>query len=117
MFKEILKKAVAGTPGATGAIFVDWEGEAVDYFFLGKDDEIKLVGAHHGILMNLLSDAAKNTAQGRVLGMIYTAEDAKVVVQPVKDGYLLVMLLAVQANAGIALRAARRTAGILKEEV
>ena len=117
MFKEILKDAVAGTIGATGAIFVDGEGESVGHFFRGPEYDIKLLGAHCGILLGLVREAAGNIGQGEVRCMVLATDDAKVVVQPLKDGYSLVMLLDGRANTGMALRGAMRAAKILMEEI
>lgn len=117
MFKEILKKAVDSIPGARGAIFADWEGESVEHCFYGPDDDIKLLGAHQGILLNLLADSTKENGQGRVLCMLVSTEGFRFIVQPVKDGYFLVILLSDSGNGGIALKVARDTADILMQEI
>jgi predicted regulator of Ras-like GTPase activity (Roadblock/LC7/MglB family) len=117
VFKGILKDALEGLPGALGAVFADWEGEAVEYYFSGPDDDIKLLGAHQGILFNLLRDAARGCGQGAVTGMVYTLEGSKVVSIPIKDGYYLVILMSGRGNCAMGLRAARKAARVLIEEI
>lgn len=117
MFKKILQETVEGLPGAVGAIFADWEGEAVEQFFPGPVDEIKLLGAHQGIILNLIKDAAGESGLGTVNGVLMTFDGAKVVVQPLKDGYFLVLLTDGTCNGGLALRALRDAADILREEI
>lgn len=117
MFKEILKEAVKGLPGAVGAVFVDWEGESVDWFFPGSDYDIRLLGAHQGILLNLVNEAVRSAGQGSVRAMISCSTEAKVLVHPLKDGYFLVTLLERGANSGRAMQELRRTAKILAEEI
>jgi predicted regulator of Ras-like GTPase activity (Roadblock/LC7/MglB family) len=117
MFREILKEAVDEVPGAMGAIFADWEGEAVDHYFSGEDDEIKLVGAHQGILLNLMKTASDNVGLGGVNEVMLVMDGAKVMARPLKDGYFLVLLVENGCNSGIARRTLRRTALLLDEEI
>jgi len=117
VFKDILKSTVEGLPGALGAIFADWEGESVEHFFAGPEDEIKLLGAHQGILLNLVKEAAAGAGHGAVKCMMLTTDKARVVVQPIKDGYFLVLLLTRHCNSGLALRAASSAAGVLSGEI
>jgi len=117
MFKEILKGAVEDVPGAMGAIFADWEGESVEHYFGGADDEIRLVGAHQGILLNLMKTASDNVGLGEVNEVMFVTDEAKVMARPLKDGYFLVMLLQSHSNSGLAKRALRRAADVLDEEI
>lgn len=116
-FKDILKGLVESVPGAAGAIFVDWEGEAVEYFFAGADDDIKLLGAHHGILLNLLRDASENMGQGKVQRLMVATETAKVMVQTLKDGYFLVAVASPVSNTGRAYHMMDKAAKILNEDI
>jgi len=117
MFRDILKGAVDGVPGATGAIFADWEGESVEHYFNGADDDIKLVGAYQGILLNLVKSAAENVGLGEVNEVMLVTEGAKVMARSLKDGYFLVMLLETGTNSGLAKRALRATAELIDEEI
>ncbi len=104
-------------PGASGAIFADWEGESVECVSKGSDEDIKLLGAHHGILLNLAREVAENSMQGGVKGMLVISEGGKVVVQPVKDGYYVVLLLSPHGNAGVAMKILGEAAELLGREI
>ncbi len=53
-FKELLGQLVARVPGAQGAIVADWEGEAVDQFGVMDDYDLKIIGAHKGVILQNL---------------------------------------------------------------
>ena len=113
MFKEILKKTVDGLPGALGAIFADWEGESVEYQYAGPEDDIKLLGAHQGILLGIINGVSGSYGMGEVRCVLVSAESAKLVVRPLKDGYYLVVMLGPYANGGLAIRAVEAAAAEL----
>jgi hypothetical protein len=56
---------VASVPGAWGAIFVDFEGEAVDLYATNDAYEVKLAGAHAGLLWSRVVTAGKEAVLGR----------------------------------------------------
>ena len=67
-FREQLGKIVEATPGGIGAILVDDEGEAIDLFTRGDSFEIKLAGAHHGIILGLIKRSMDRFEKGNKLG-------------------------------------------------
>jgi len=117
LFKEILKRMVDRVPGAQGAIFADWEGESVDFHYSGPDYDIKLVGAHQGILLNIINEVSSGCGMGRVRCMLVAADLGKLVVMPIKDGYYLAVLLGPYANGALAIRAAEAAAEELMDEI
>lgn len=93
-FKAILKNLVEKTPGATGAILLDWEGEAVADFSKSPDIDLPAVGAHKGIILNLTKDALTRLKGGdgvRTIGI--STDTAKIALSTVKEGYYIVMTL------------------------
>ncbi len=117
MFKEILKKMVDAVPGTKGAVFADWEGESVDFHYLGPEDDIKLVGAHQGILLNIMGEVSAGCGLGEVRTMLITTGKGKLLVMPIKDGYYLAVLLKQSASGALAIRAAETAAARLMEEI
>lgn len=117
MFKEILKKMVDAVPGARGAVFADWEGESVEHYYSGPEYDIKLVGAHQGILLNIMGEVSTGCGLGGVRCMLVTTGKGKLLVRPVKDGYYLAMLLGPSASGGLAMRAAETAAAELIDEI
>jgi predicted regulator of Ras-like GTPase activity (Roadblock/LC7/MglB family) len=117
LFKETLKKMVDVIPGARGAIFADWEGESVDFHYPGPEYDIKLVGAHQGILLGLMNEVSNSCGMGEVRCMLVGTSRGKLVVRPVKDGYYLGVLLGPYANGGLAMRAVDEAAAELMDEI
>ena len=59
-FQKILHELVTSTPGAIGALFLDWEGETVEMLgarpFDADDHDLKIVGAYQGIFLTQLRE-------------------------------------------------------------
>ena len=56
-FTSILSDLVAAVPGAVGAAFTDGEGECVDYYSEMEPFELKVLGAHGALLLQVLGDS------------------------------------------------------------
>jgi predicted regulator of Ras-like GTPase activity (Roadblock/LC7/MglB family) len=110
-FKAILKKLVEKTPGATGAILLDWEGEAVADFSISPDIDLPVIGAHKGIILNLTRDAltrlkGENMSPNAFIGdgiktIGISTELAGVALSTVKEGYYLVVTVEKNKPLGI----------------
>jgi predicted regulator of Ras-like GTPase activity (Roadblock/LC7/MglB family) len=103
VFSEILEEVVKAVPGARGAIFVDWEGEAVDTFSTIGTTAIKLVGAHWGIVYYQARSALEKQDVGAVEELILTFADQQVIIRRVTDEYMVIMTLQDGGNLGRAL--------------
>ncbi|AJE03811.1 roadblock/LC7 domain-containing protein [Geobacter pickeringii] len=115
-FKAILTDLVRSVPGASGAILADWEGEAVEQFALYDDFELKIVGAHKGIILNQVKEL-----QGRlddpVRDAVITTAHQHVVIGAVGNDYSLVMTLAREAISARALPPFRKAIELLMKEI
>lgn len=110
-FKTILKNLVEKTPGATGAILLDWEGEAVADFSISPDIDLPVIGAHKGIILNLTRDAlirlkGENMSSNAFIGdsvktIGISTELAGVALSTVKEGYYLVVTVEKNKPLGI----------------
>ncbi len=94
-FRTIMKDLVESTSGATGAIFVDGEGEAVDLYSVNGGDNyhLRVIGAHKGIMLNLIHDAQEAVSDDPVRNVVIRMENFNVLMAPVEDGYFVVMTL------------------------
>lgn len=98
-FKDVLGLVVESVKGGIGAILVDDEGEAVDVFTHGDMYEIRLAGAHHGIILTLLEQAMKKTENGSKLkSLSIKSERLSYTIMPIQDGLFVVL---VQDETGI----------------
>lgn len=91
IFGRILTDLLAALPGARGAVLADWEGEAVDQATRVGTTNIRLVGAHWGIIYYLARTSFEKLRLGapRELQMFLTNE--QVVVRCVANDYFVVV--------------------------
>jgi predicted regulator of Ras-like GTPase activity (Roadblock/LC7/MglB family) len=106
-FKQILKELVETIPGARGAILADWEGEAVEQHCLDDDFELKVVGAHQGIILGRLREIHDGLALGEPGVAVISTAASRVAVSPVGSDYTLVVTLGREAVVGVALQRMR----------
>jgi len=98
-FKDVLGLLVESVRGGVGAILVDDEGEAVDLFTHGDGYEIRLTGAHHSIIIDLLQEAMKRVENGDTFqGLSVKSERFTYSIMPVQEGLFVVLI---QDDTGI----------------
>ena len=106
-FKTLLNRLLEDIPGAVGAIIVDWEGEAVDQVARIDDYEIKVLGAHSGIILGFLREALMRLEGGDLDELVFRSGENKILLAPLTDEYVLILQLgptAIAARAGIGRR-------------
>lgn len=103
-FKTILANLMDSVPGSTGAILADWEGEAVEQSCLYDIYDLKVTGAHKGILLNLMKDAHKKMEAGEMKHAVITTENQHYLTGPIGNDYFLVLTLDRSAIVGLAIR-------------
>jgi len=110
-FAEILAELVGVVPGAVGAVFVDWEGEAVDQFGHIPEMDIKLIGAHWGVVLNLIKTLLSPKFLGKTRQIILSSDRADIIVQVVDKDYCIVLAMKESSHLGTALHQLERTSG------
>ena len=116
-FQAIMTELIRKVPGALGAILADWEGEAVDHAARMDDYELRLVGAHKGIILGNLREVVRRLEGDRLREIVITSEKNQTVVLPITDEYFLVLFLGREAMLGRALLEARRCLATLYAEI
>ena len=106
MFDAILRELLNSTPGAIGAVFLDREGEAVQFwservFEIGPDG-LKAVGAYQGIYLAELQRICTRIAAGKPERFTIEFENVRILSCDLKDGYYLVLIADRSANDGVA---------------
>jgi predicted regulator of Ras-like GTPase activity (Roadblock/LC7/MglB family) len=92
-FKSTLNQLLEDIPGAIGVIISDWEGEAVDQVARINEYEIKVLGAHKGIILNQLRDILSNADYGGLQEIMIRTEHNKTLIVPLSEDYFLVLSL------------------------
>lgn len=91
-FRKILE-TLTSKSHARGAVMLDFEGEMVDSFSAATGLELDIIGAHKGLILNMLKDVAANTHENdEVKSVAIQAGDSKIVMSPLKDGYYLLVV-------------------------
>jgi len=91
--KAFLNELTEGVPGALGAILADWEGEMVDQVSKMDDFELKVLGAHKGIILNLLREALEGGEETDVQEIIISTDQTQTLVMPITGDYFLVFTM------------------------
>jgi len=116
-FKKLLGELVSRVPGAMGAVLADWEGEAVDQSGHLNDYELKVIGAHKGVILQNLREVVGRLEDDHVREIVVTTEKVQTVVMPVTPDYFLVLTLNRDDALGRALFESRRCVALLREEI
>lgn len=94
-FTAILKD-LAGRTGATGAVLLDWEGELIASYSGSPSLELDLIGAHHGIILDIARDALvrqTGTSEGDITSISITTHIGRLVISTIKEGYYIILAL------------------------
>lgn len=117
-FAAILQRIVERVPGATGAVFADWDGESVSEFAAALPQlEIQIMGAQWGVAWMEIRRAFQRGHMGNPTEMIVAAERGSAVVRRVTDEYYVVLALGRHAQLGHALVELARGAAELAAEM
>jgi predicted regulator of Ras-like GTPase activity (Roadblock/LC7/MglB family) len=116
-FKSLLTELVDSVPGARGAIVADWEGEAVDQVGPMNDYDLRLVGAHKGIILGNLRETMEKVGNDDLRELVISTRDTQTLVLPITGDYFLVLTGGRRLLLGKALFVARRCVGRLQQEI
>ena len=116
-FKAILNNLLAATPGANGAVLADLDGEAIDLCCSYDSFELKIIGAHGGILLNRMKKLGSLSLTGEVQETVVTTGSERVVIGAVGKEYMLVVTLDRDSMVGQALHNIRESIRLLEKEI
>jgi predicted regulator of Ras-like GTPase activity (Roadblock/LC7/MglB family) len=131
-FTPILRTMLVDVPDSLGAIFADWEGEAVDQFpdpRRAEDAEtplpesgidtfdLRLFGAHWGVILNHVNLALRTFHYGDPQIVMLHHERLDILIQKVDARYYLLLALRPGAPLGRALRELERGVQALRVEM
>ena len=116
-FKSLLNLLIERVPGAQGAIIADWEGEAVEHVGIMDDYDLKVIGAHKGVILHSMRDVVDRLGDDELREIIITTKEAQTLVLPVTKDYYLVLTLDRSDMLGRALLEARRCIQALYQEI
>jgi predicted regulator of Ras-like GTPase activity (Roadblock/LC7/MglB family) len=117
-FKSILQNLVQSTAGATGAILIDWEGEAVELYSPAANEfDIKILGAHQNIIFNRIREIRQRVPSQAISNTVITTDQQHLILGAIGDDYTLVTTLERNALVGRALVHVQRAIKLLEKEI
>jgi len=102
-FRAILSDLVSSVEGAEGAIFLDAEGEAVQWYAKGDSERLRLRAAYIAATVRSFRTLATGLNLGHTLYLMIDYEGARLLVREVESGYFIMLELGASANIGQAL--------------
>ncbi len=113
-----LRELVGKVPGATGAVLIDNEGEAITHFS-SKDENlrVRLISAYHRIWLSDYTRLAEQMRLGKLTQMIQRYETGIVVVKALKEKYALVLIGENEMFLGQGLLQLERIGSIINEDL
>lgn len=117
--EAVLENLLAQTPGACSAILADWEGEAV--IFVSRNGqseyEIRVIGAHQGILLDRARQLLQKTGLGEPRRLFFVQDRFQILTAPVNRNYYLVLTLSRKSLPALAQTALQHALTELKKEI
>jgi predicted regulator of Ras-like GTPase activity (Roadblock/LC7/MglB family) len=131
-FTPILRTMLLEVPESVGAIFADWEGEAVDQFpdprraadaqtplsaAAIETFDLQLFGAHWGVILNHVNAALRTFHYGDPQIVMLHHDRLDILIQAVDEQYYLLMALRPGGPVGRALQQLERGVQRLRAEM
>lgn len=116
-FTTILRRVVDKVPGAIGVIFADWDGEAVDAFAPGVKDDMLILAAHYGVLLNHIQSVLHLTHFGEAEEIIVHHRKMDLILRTIDTHYYVILAVRSGSHLATALREVLAAASALRAEM
>lgn len=117
-FNYLLTNLLVDVPNAVGAVFLDEEGETIEYVTRHAEPyEMKVEGAYHSIFMRRFRDAMArgNPAGLRRYAMVF--DQLVTLTEILPDGYYVVLVMDRNGSQAVARHHLRNAARIIAREL
>lgn len=117
-FNYLLTNLLVDVPAAVGAIFLDDEGEAVDWVTRHDDPyDLKVEGAWHSIFKRQIEGLSGALSGDRIESFIVECSHLVALTQALPEGYYVVLVLDKTSSRAQALFHLRRAAAVIAREL
>ncbi|HXG65395.1 MAG TPA: hypothetical protein VNO70_09815 [Blastocatellia bacterium] len=117
LFKALLKELVTKTEDAEGAIFLDREGEAVDWYAHGDGERLRLRAAYLAVVFHACRTSVSSMELGQIRYLSMEYDGAVFVMADLEGDYFFVLELSYFANVAQALFRIQPTLAALRREI
>ena len=97
MLDQILNRLLSSVQGASAAIFVDGDGEAIAQAGETKKD-IKLLGAWKEIHLDRIKEIAGRLGLGSVRAVLFSLDEGNELIVPIDPDYCLILFMSSYAD-------------------
>lgn len=112
-----MQELVDSVEGAQSAIFLDKDGEAVQWHPEDEGQRLCLRAAYLAVPVESCRRSVKKLNLGKINHLFFIYEGARFVIKEVDEAYFLLLELGPAANMGQALEKIEKTAAILRQEI
>ena len=116
LIESLLAELVSSVEGATGAIVLDADGEAVG-FYSAEGECTRLRGAYVSLMLRDLRASKALNQLGSMRGMVIEYEGASLVAKQIDDDCIIVLELALFTNISEAMFRLASSAQLLRREL
>jgi predicted regulator of Ras-like GTPase activity (Roadblock/LC7/MglB family) len=117
-FNYLLTNLLVDVPEAVGAIFLDHEGEAIEWVSRHDDPyELKVEGAYHSIFKRQLETLANNLEIGEMSSYCVVGDNLATLTQTLPHGYYVVLVVKRSGPMGRAMFHLRAAADTIAREL
>jgi predicted regulator of Ras-like GTPase activity (Roadblock/LC7/MglB family) len=118
LFSYLLTNLLVDVPQAVGAIFVDPEGEAVEWVTRHGDPfDLKVEGAYHSIFLRRLDSLTASADAGSISSVVLEGSRLVTLTQALPDGYYVVLVVDRKGSPAQALYHLRHAARAFAEQL
>jgi predicted regulator of Ras-like GTPase activity (Roadblock/LC7/MglB family) len=118
-FHYVLTNLLVDVPDALGAIFLDHEGEAVEWVsnHEGPPYHLKVEGAYHAVIKRRLAEITRSRGAGELRSYAFIGSHLTTLTELLPDGYYVVLVARRSGPLGLARFYLRRAAAAIAGEI
>lgn len=116
MLQQILDDLVTAVPGASAALFVDGDGEAIVETGDAEKD-IKLLGAWKEIHLDRIKGITNRLGLGSVQAVLFSLDEGNELIVPVEPDYCLILFLSPYADLRNAMNGLEKAIVQVKKDI
>lgn len=116
MLDQILNDLIGVVKGASAAIFVDGDGEAIVQAGDGKTD-IRLLGAWKEIHLDRIKEITAQLGLGSVQAVLFSLDEGNELIAPVGKDYCLILFMSSYSDIRQAMAEMMKAIELLKKDI
>ncbi len=116
MLDQILTDLITSVKGASAAIFVDGDGEAIAQAGQTSQD-IKLLGAWKEIHLDSIKEITGRLGLGTVHAVLFSLDEGNELIAPVMDDYCLILFMSSYTDIRLAMQEVPKAIELLKKDI